>query len=340
MVEENGRNIEIIISRYFEREASTKEIELLKEWINSDPKNKRHFLTLKNIWMVSHPAFNPNNIDVTAAHNRVMKQIGKPSVVKHPFFFYWQRIAAILVLPLLLLSTYLLLKPASDVHESYQTVFTPYGTRSVVTLPDGSKVWLNAGSSLEYPTLFTHKERVVNITGEGYFQVESDNKHPFIVKAGKLSVKATGTEFNVDAYHTDSIAAVTLVKGKVDVAMGGKQNVALTPGERIAYNLNTHRYSTLKTDTYNWCSWKDGILCFKDMPLEYVFKRLGQTYNIDFIIKDSELGKHLFRATFDGESIDEILQLIQMSTPIRYKELSNRKQSDALEKLCIEIHPL
>ena len=88
---------------------------------------------------------------------------------------------------------YFYLKPTSQVAETYQELFTPYGTWSVVNLPDGSKVWLNAGSSLKYPTQFNDKQRVVSMQGEAYFEVESDKKHPFIVKTKELTVEATGT---------------------------------------------------------------------------------------------------------------------------------------------------
>ena len=101
---------------------------------------------------------------------------------KLSFLHYWQQVAAILLLPLLILSAYLYFKPASQIAETYQELFTPYGTWSVVNLPDGSKVWLNAGSSLKYPTQFNDKQRVVSMQGEAYFEVESDKEHPFIVK--------------------------------------------------------------------------------------------------------------------------------------------------------------
>ena len=246
--------------------------------------------------------------------------------------------AAILLLPLLILSAYLYFKPASQIAETYQELFTPYGTWSVVNLPDGSKVWLNAGSSLKYPTQFSDKQRVVSMQGEAYFEVESDKEHPFIVKTKQLTVEATGTAFNVNAYAPDHVAAVTLVKGKVAVTLDQKKTISLSPGEKIDYNLATSLYNVNKTNTYKWCSWKDGILIFRDDPLEYVFKRLGQTYNVEFILKDAELGKYSYKATFEGESLNEILRLLEMSAPIRCKEVSNRNSNnEKFEKQRIEV---
>ena len=257
---------------------------------------------------------------------------------KLSFLHYWQQVAAILLLPLLILSAYLYFKPASQIAETYQELFTPYGTWSVVNLPDGSKVWLNAGSSLKYPTQFNDKQRVVSMQGEAYFEVESDKEHPFIVKTKQLTVEATGTAFNVNAYTPDHVTAVTLVKGKVAVTLDQKKTISLSPGEKIDYNLATSLYNVNKTNTYKWCSWKDGILIFRDDPLEYVFKRLGQTYNVEFILKDAELGKYSYKATFEGESLNEILRLLEMSAPIRCKEVSNRNtNNEKFEKQRIEV---
>ena len=337
-------DIEIIIFRYLSKEATPEDIKVLEDWISATPENYKSFLAQKNIWEISHPAFYPEEIDVDSAHRKVMEQIlhqNRPPVSVRPklsFLHYWQQVAAILLLPLLILSAYLYFKPASQIAETYQELFTPYGTWSVVNLPDGSKVWLNAGSSLKYPTQFSDKQRVVSMQGEAYFEVESDKEHPFIVKTKQLTVEATGTAFNVNAYAPDHVAAVTLVKGKVAVTLDQKKTISLSPGEKIDYNLGTALYNVNKTNTYKWCSWKDGILIFRDDPLEYVFKRLGQTYNVEFILKDAELGKYSYKATFEGESLNEILRLLEMSAPIRCKEVSNRNtNNEKFEKQRIEV---
>ena len=248
-----------------------------------------------------------------------------------------QRAAAVLFIPVFLLSAYLFIQQGQG-NVRTLAVRTNPGVVSAFDLPDGSKVWLNAGSSLKYPTQFNDKQRVVSMQGEAYFEVESDKKHPFIVKTKQLTVEATGTAFNVNAYAPDHVAAVTLVKGKVAVTLDQKKTISLSPGEKIDYNLATSLYNVNKTNTYKWCSWKDGILIFRDDPLEYVFKRLGQTYNVEFILKDAELGKYSYKATFEGESLNEILRLLEMSAPIRCKEVSNRNtNNEKFEKQRIEV---
>lgn len=330
-----NNNIEAIILKVFSGEASAEEIERVDLWIKEDNAHKEIFLELKNIWDLSNLPFDPEEIDTDKAYKSVTSKLGfnKPIVEEkkgRSFLYYWQRIAAIAIIPLLVLSAYLHLSKDKTLKTEaavYQEVFAPYGTRSVINLPDSSKVWLNAGSSIKYPIQFNEDTRHVSLNGEAYFEVESNKKRPFIVHTKMLEVKATGTVFNVEAYSNDSVTAVTLVKGIVDIKTGNDKT-KLNPGEKMDYNHRNTATNVSETDTYKWCSWKDGILAFRNDPLEYVFKRLGQMYNINFVIKDKSLTQYVYHATFEGESLDEILHLLEVSAPIRYKKIQNRKDSN------------
>ena len=278
------------------------------------------------------------SIDVMGAYQQAQTQIKTNR--RRSMYNQLMRYAAFLTIPLLLSSLILgyLYWGATDTEEKYAEVMAATGSVIRYELPDHSVVWLNSGSTLRYPTVFKKDNRNVELKGEAYFEVESDKEHPFIVKTKQLTVEATGTAFNVNAYAPDHVAAVTLVKGKVAVTLDQKKTISLSPGEKIDYNLATSLYNVNKTNTYKWCSWKDGILIFRDDPLEYVFKRLGQTYNVEFILKDAELGKYSYKATFEGESLNEILHLLEMSAPIRCKEVSNRNtNNEKFEKQRIEV---
>lgn len=326
-------NIEGIIFKTFSGEASTEEIERVDLWVKENDEHKKVFMHLKNIWDVANPPFNPEDIDTEKAYANIISQIDPPlknnkQDIHKSFLYYWQRVAAIIAIPLLLLSTYFYFTRSEKKTYAtvYQEVFAPYGTRSVVNLPDSSKVWLNAGSSIKYPLHFEDGERHVSLNGEAYFEVRSNKKNPFIVHTKKMEVCATGTAFNVEAYLKDSMTAVTLVKGVVDVKIDNK-NMVLNPGEKMDCNHITGNESIDITDTYKWCSWKDGVLAFRNDPLEYVFKRLGQMYNINFVIRDNSLKQYIYHATFEGESLDEILHLLEVSAPIRYNKVQDRKDS-------------
>lgn len=325
----DGNQIEEQIYHYLSGKATPEEAAALTDWVRAHPDNLRRYRQLRNIWQVAHPAFNPSEIRMEEARASVMKQIATVPWYRTALL-YWQRAAAVLLLPLLMLTAWLMLDNGKEEEEvvSYQQIFAPYGTHSKVNLPDGSVAWLNAGSTLEFPTVFRKGERLVRLVGEGYFEVESDTGNPFVVRTNVMDVKATGTAFNVEAYEKDSVTAVTMVKGMIAVAIGNAQPFAVVPGERMLYNLNTSGCRISKTEPYKWCAWKDGLMVFRDDPLGEVFKRIGQTFNVDIVIRDADIARHLYRATFEDESLDEILRLLKLTAPIQFKKF-DRDQSSA-----------
>jgi len=311
--------IDILISKLLSGNLSSSDKIKLDEWLNISSENRKYFNQMQNLWHLSHPAFNPKSIDVEKATEKVTGKINEQNRVKLPLLVWWQKIAAILIIPLIAFTGYLLNRETElAANEVYQEVFSPFGVRSKINLPDGSMVWLNSGSHLKYPVVFKNGSRNVVLTGEAYFEVQSDKKNPFIVDTEKMSVKATGTAFNVEAYATDTIVAVTLVHGKVDVNIDGRKNINLMPNQRISFNNESSRYELTDTDPYKWCAWKDGILAFRDDRLDYVFKKIGLMYNVDIAVTNKEIASQLYRATFQGESLEEILRLLKLSAPIRY----------------------
>lgn len=326
--------IEQLAASYLSGNASPEEKEKLEAWIRANEANRRYYQQLKNIWEAGRPAFPTGQIDTEKAARRVMSRIKKRAAwYESAFVCYWQRIAAVLLLPLIGSTVYLYVETQGNRQPSLpaplQEITVPYGTHARITLPDSSQVWLNAGSTLRYPAFFpAGSERKVDLRGEGYFEVKADAQHPFIVHTPRLTVTATGTAFNVNAYETDSVTAVTLTEGKVRIALGKTPAFALAPGEQVLYNQVANRYRIQQTDPYKWYAWKDGRLVFRDDPLEYVFKRIGRTFNVDIRIEDATLGRHVYRATFENESLDEILRLLQMTAPIAYDRPDREKSAD------------
>ena len=335
------QEIEEIIVKSFSEEITSEEKNRLSHWLAESSENEKYLAQLKNIWQVSHAAFNPDEIDLNVAENTILQKIDDRVPIKVSFWGWWQRVAAIIVLPLILILSYLLLfDNGFSVSEAvYQEISSPPGMSSKIVLTDGSTVWLNSNSKLKYPTRFSDGKREVILSGEAYFEVESDKKNPFLVKTQALTVMATGTAFNVEAYQSDSITAVTLIKGKVNVDISGKENMNITPNQRLSYNNKDHTYNTDIVNPYKWYAWKDGILMFRDDPLDYVFKRIGLTFNVQIDVKDKELASHPYRATFEGESLDEILKLMKMTVPIEYvKEERIIRPNDSYSKGKIEVY--
>lgn len=335
-------HIATLITRYFSCEATSQEQEELIRWMEEDPENKKLFSEWHNIWHMANPAFRPESITTEQAHAQWLEQIRGKRPVHKTLLFYWQKVAAVVLLPLLMLYGYQTLKKGDreePEHTAWHEIYAPYGMRSRIDLPDESNVWLNAGSRLKYPDRFGSVERNVYLSGEAYFEVESDTASPFIVEAGNVKVRATGTAFHVEAYENDSLFAVTMVKGKVDFSFDDKQYISLEPGERMGYNLHTGICKVTDTDPYKWYAWKDGIMVFRDDPLDYVFKKIGQTFNVDIALKDPSLTDEVYRATFERESLDKILKLLRLTAPIEYVHIIREKDgNDAYKRQRIEVY--
>ncbi len=230
-----------------------------------------------------------------------------------------RNVAAILAVPLIACTLWLSIRlggisrQAVAVHE----ISALPGTVTKVSLPDGTIAWLNGGSSLKYPEKFTRKTRELSMSGEAYFEVNSDRMHPFTVHTSSLDVTAVGTSFNVQAYQTDSLVSVTLAEGIVEVDMKDAE-ATLVPGSRVIYNINSGTHEISSGEPYRWCSWKDGVLMFRNDPLSYVFKRLGQIYNTEFIV-DEDIQDDPYYATFKNDPLDRILVLLSKTAPISYR---------------------
>jgi len=322
------KNQEVLITRYLAGEASDIEIVELQEWLVASKDNLLYFQQSKNIWDNTELNISEKMINVDKAFNLINKRV----TLKSPattFWYYWKKIAAVLLIPLVL-GNLLYYSFRASTHLTkrepvYNELFAAFGTRSALKLSDGTSVWLNSGSSIKYPDRFIGNNRTVILKGEAYFEVESDLKKPFIVETSSLSVKATGTKFNVSGYDSENDAEVTLVSGKVEVRTTDEnKNVKsskLNINQHLSFNKVNGATSISDEDTYKYISWKDGKLVFRNEPLSQVVKKISQVFNIDIEIKGKEIQNYSYRATFEDESLTEILKLLKISSPIDYVEL-------------------
>ncbi|WP_316837349.1 FecR family protein [Pedobacter nutrimenti] len=185
---------------------------------------------------------------------------------------------------------------------AYNTITTPRGGQYQINLPDGSKIWLNASSSLKYPTLFSKNERKVELSGEAYFEVakmtfkEAGHKNvrmPFIVVTSKQQVEVLGTHFNINSYEDEAITKTTLLEGAVRVSqVGSRKTVNLLPGLQSV--LNNNNLSTRAVDTDEAVAWKNGYFQFNESDLGSIMRQLSRWYNIEIIFKDNKKADELF----------------------------------------------
>lgn len=211
----------------------------------------------------------------------------------------------------------------------------PHGKPERRTLPDGSEVWLNSGSNITYIINSGAGTREVYLKGEAYFKVFHDSKHPFIVHAGNISVKALGTEFNVLAYPGEDKVETTLITGKVQVTMIEKpdQKIILVPNEKltvknksinkvidssISYHIEPVQ-SLPKFNEVAEIAWMQDKLSFHNETFYSLSKKMGRRYNVHFVFDDSSLKNESLSGAFENESIGKAMQLLQMTTPFRYR---------------------
>ena len=333
---ENQDDILVLIARNLAGLADSIETDQLKEWIESSADNKQYFDQVKNIWDATDKKIDPGKINTTAALEKVLGRIPEVSA-ERSFWFYWQKIAAVLIFPLAigaLLWFYFNSNSTISSNEIvYNEVFAAFGTRSSLRLADSTLVWLNSGSSLTYPNKFNSKNRTVFLKGEAYFEVESDILKPFIVQTPTIEIKATGTKFNVQEYDSNPVTEVTLVSGKVTVNESGNYKnpqliSELDPDQHLTYNRQTKDRKITSGDTYRFVAWKDGKLIFRNEPLDRVLNKISMIFNVDIELQGKELKYYRYHATFQDESLEEILKLLKLSAPIGYKEVPRKPLDD------------
>ena len=247
------------------------------------------------------------------------------------------RIAAILIIPIIIYTTYIqFFKVDQNLAEATSqliTVSSQAGTITNLALPDGSNVYLNAGSSISYPSHFDGDIRNVLLTGEAYFQVVKNKKVPMVVSAGNVNLKVYGTSFNVNAFPSEASVKVTLVEGSVSLSspsgkLKGMDEFFIEPGQTVTYFDDSNKLTVQNEDTFFYTAWKDGILVFRNNTFATVLKQLSRKFNVDIELKDQNLASIPMDATFRDENINEILRLLALSTPFRYYYESPKKLPD------------
>ncbi len=245
---------------------------------------------------------------------------------------YFLRIAAVLFIPLLILSGYLyysLIEQKANVTDQLvkQEVFASPGSRVHFTLPDETEVWLNSASKLEYPvSINNQKQRVVKLSGQGYFKVAHDKTKPFFVETEKLNIKVLGTSFDISSYDDDHQLISTLVDGEIAIlSPNGEEVSRLVPGQQATLNKNTNKLIIIDdVDTRLSTSWKDGYLIFKDTPIAEVVKKLERWYNCNIELSESLKSSGLkYTATLRNETLGEVLKMMEISTSVK-TEIINR----------------
>lgn len=194
----------------------------------------------------------------------------------------------------------------------YNSVSTPRGGQYQLVLPDGTKVWLNAASSIRFPVAFVGKERKVTITGEAYFEVAKDKKKPFIVSSANMDVEVLGTHFNVSAYAEESIVKTTLLEGSVKIN-NKKSEVYLVPGQQSQLNNSGHFSIKNNIDVDKEIAWTKGKFQFNSNTIQEIMLQLSRWYDVE-VIYQGKVSSETFSAIIKRSSnISQVLKLMEAS---------------------------
>ena len=273
----------------------------------------------------------PGNVDhiLDKIHHKIMIEEGNSRKIS--FLSVFQKVAAILIFPLLLsFFAVFYFKTDDDIQKQqklsyniidYAEIQCPLGVRTEFQLPDGTKGFLNSGSKLRYPVDFSAGRNVM-VSGEAYFDVTPGEQDPFVVHTSNLNIKVLGTQFNVIAYGDEQKEAVILNRGKVEIAMkDGTKLEVLHPNSKLVLNTEKRTFKTTEVIASQYIGWIEGKLIFRNENMEQVAERLGRWYNIEIVIEDKELLEYTFHATFIDEPLEEILKYMAITTPYTYEIL-------------------
>jgi len=213
------------------------------------------------------------------------------------------------------------------VSDGYNKMIVPFGKRSVITLSDGTKVWLNSGSTLIFPPSFSGKSREVQLMGEAFFDVTHNKEMPFFVKTGAFELKVYGTRFDVQSYMQDNASSVILVEGSVSMKSKetGAKEVFLTPNQRATVvdgstNIQIDNIENLEEYT----SWTEGYLSFSDEDLAHILKQVSRYYNIEVDVASTKTIDKIYGKLDLKDDLKQVLDGISFISNTKYRKVGNR----------------
>jgi ferric-dicitrate binding protein FerR (iron transport regulator) len=354
--------VRVLIVSHFQGIITSEESERLQAWLETDEANRRMYDELKTAWVLSGKIsgqLRPNGELLWRNIDRRIPRDKRSAFWKRIMDIRDYRIMKMAATWLILfLLGYLGSSLVSQIGDRQQlgektVITTPLGSKSKVELPDGSTVWLNAGSALEYSRGFNTVDREVRLAGEGFFKVKTDKKKPFVVNAFDISIIACGTTFNVKAYPEEKKVVTTLVDGEVRIEGKDREKtplaVVMEPKQKVTcYVDGTGRDITTETikevekregeaektpssvtswypvvKDYNvktelYTSWKDNRWIVEGEKFGELVKKIERRYNVKIILESDELLDYHFSGIIEKETLEQLLGILRLTIPVQY----------------------
>ncbi|TAE26861.1 MAG: DUF4974 domain-containing protein [Cytophagales bacterium] len=323
------------LARYLANEASDTDRRVVDEWLAQSEANRQTFRTLQHRWQTAQgplPDVDPAsvwerriapNLPNDEEHETPVRPLHTPRSWWGRVAGQWRVAAAVAGI---LLSSYALYR-SFEREPTPQVAQTTVGKRSLLTLPDGSRVWLNADSRLEYPKRFTGSLREVRLVGEAFFDVAHNPAQPFVIRLETASIRVLGTSFNVRAYPGDATVKTTVVTGRVafipnKAAQTNRPTPAdtlfVTPDQHVVQQVVTRTAEAEPVVAVKETAWKDNRLVFDQTPMHEVARTLERWYGTRVTLKTPTLTNCPLTATFEGQSLREVMDLMTRTGRFRY----------------------
>jgi len=312
------------LHRYLKNECNDQDLDSVVEFMLSHEKKEELDGLMQKHWNeISNEDSGPGFTNVLYRIHYLINQTEKSEPKRVTIYQYFSRVAAILLLPLIIALGYQLFNNGSK-NGSTQTITTPLASHTSFDLPDGSKVWLNAGSTITFPASFNSKQRLVKLTGQAYFDVKKD-EIPFCVETEKFNIKVLGTAFDVLAYQGEE-ALVTLERGKVSLETSSGNGAVLIPGEQAVIEIGSGQIEQRKVETSKFVAWRDNRLIFTDESFESVCFKLHRWFNVEISIHGESIKKIPVNGIIEYESISEVMQLLEICAPVKCTYNKNERK--------------
>jgi transmembrane sensor len=321
-------NIEELSVKFLAGEISKEEMELLISALEKSSENRKIFDTTNELWGKTDINKKLEYFSVDEGWSKLSSKLGirigrSKSILVINRTKFRILVAAATVACLMTISglSYWLIErqTANESIVASTIIRTGEGEKAQIYLSDSTQVYMNSGSLLKYDADYNSIGREVKLRGEAFFDVHTNPEKPFVVELSGMTVIATGTKFNILSYGNENRIEATLEEGKIHVAIKDQDTIDVKAGQQVVYFTKTNKavIQDVKTETYT--SWTENKLRLIDTPLEDALRKIGRRYNVVFEIRGHELLDLKYNATFIDESIEEVMQMLQSVTPIRYK---------------------
>lgn len=320
---EKNNNTKQLMWLYFGKHFSRYGRILFGRWLKAEDEGSQKLEVLQDLWEESE-----SEVTVSTQNDwmALQKHLPAESAMEHMIPLYRQvfKYAAIIILMLMTAATTYWatdrFKPVRQIEMAQ--IFVPYGESKEVVLPDGSKVWVDAGSLLVYPKDFTDtKTRTVYLTGEAAFSVRKNPEQPFIVKTTYLDVQALGTVFSVEAYPNDSCSMATLEEGSVLVSVNdeGLEPTILKPDQQLIYSHTAHTITVHTVDASIYNMERNGYLIFENIPFNRLMASLERKFNVTIHYNSQKYADEYYNVKFSpNETLNDVLDVLRQLVGIQY----------------------